>query len=72
MKGFFKYFLASFLAVCVAVLLLVVIGLGSLSALMSAAPEEVKIKQGTTLFLALTQPVGERTIESPFESFDLQ
>jgi protease-4 len=72
MKGFFKYFLASFLAVCVALLLLTVIGLGSVSALMSAAPDEVKLKPNTVLVLDLGHPIGERTIDSPFEAYDFQ
>ena len=44
MKGFFKYFLASFLAVCVALVVLTLIGLGSITALISASPEVVKLK----------------------------
>ena len=70
MKGFLKYFLASFLAVCVALLVLTLIGLGSLSALISAAPDEVKIKPGTVLVLDLEGRVTERTIDNPMETFD--
>jgi protease-4 len=72
MKGFFKYFLASFLAVCVALLVLSLIGLGSLSALMSSGPDEVKIKPNTVLVLNLDRRITERTIENPLESFDVR
>lgn len=72
MKGFFKYFLASFLAVCVALLVLSLIGLGSLSALMSTGPDEVKIKPNTVLVLNLDRRVTERTIDNPLESFDVR
>ncbi|OFY55323.1 MAG: signal peptide peptidase SppA [Bacteroidetes bacterium GWF2_49_14] len=71
MKGFFKYFLASFLAVCVALLLLTVIGLGSISALMSAGPGETHIKSNSVLVLTIGQGIGERTIDSPLESYDM-
>ncbi len=72
MKGFFKYFLASFLAVCVALLLLTVIGLGSISALMSAGPDETHIKSNSVLVLNVSQGIAERTIDSPLESYDIQ
>ena len=72
MKGFFKYFLASFLAVCVALLVLSLIGLGSLSALMSTGPDEVKIKSNTVLVLNLNRRITERTIDNPLESFDVR
>lgn len=72
MKGFFKYFLASFLAVCVALLVLSLIGLGSLSALMSTGPDEVKIKPSTVLVLNLDRKITERTIDNPLESFDVR
>jgi protease-4 len=72
MKGFFKYFLASFLAVCVALLVLTLIGLGSLSAIMSTGPDEVKIKPGTVLVLNLDRRITERTIDNPLESFDMR
>ncbi|MFH0760658.1 MAG: signal peptide peptidase SppA [Bacteroidota bacterium] len=71
MKGFFKYFLASFLAVCVALLVLSLIGLGSLSALMSTGPDEVKIKSNTVLVLNLDRRITERTVDNPLESFNV-
>lgn len=72
MKGFLKYFLASFLAVCVALLVLTLIGLGSLSALISAGPDEIKIKPNTVLVLDLNRRITERTLSSPLEGFDFQ
>jgi protease IV len=72
MKGFFKYFLASFLAVCVALVVLTLIGLGSISALISSKPEQVNLKPKTVLVLDLNQRVTERSIDNPLEIFDYQ
>jgi protease-4 len=72
MKGFFKYFLASFLAVCVALVVLTLIGLGSISALISAKPEVVKLRPNTVLVLDLNRRVTERSIDNPLEIFDYQ
>jgi protease-4 len=72
MKGFFKYFLASFLAVCVALVVLTLIGLGSITALISASPEVVKLKPNTVLILDLNRRVTERSIDNPLEIFDYQ
>jgi protease-4 len=72
MKEFLKYFLASFLAIGVALLLLVLIGLGSLSALLSAGQDELKIKPNTVLVVDLDRRITERTLSSPLEGFDFQ
>ncbi len=72
MKGFFKYFLASFLAVCAALLVLTLIGLGSITALISSNPEPVKLKPNTILVLDLNRRVTERSIDNPLEIFDYQ
>lgn len=72
MKGFFKYFLASFLAVCVALVVLTLIGLGSITALISSKPVEVKLKPNTILVLDLNRRVTERSIDNPLEVFDYQ
>lgn len=72
MKGFFKYFLASFLAVCAALVVLTLIGLGSITALISAKPDEVKLKPSTILVLDLDRRITERTIDNPLEIFDYQ
>ncbi|MFA5816382.1 MAG: signal peptide peptidase SppA [Bacteroidales bacterium] len=72
MKGFFKYFLASFLAVCVALVVLTLIGLGSITALISSKPDEVKLKSNTILVLDLNRRVTERSIDNPLEIFDYQ
>jgi protease-4 len=72
MKGFLKYFLASFLAICVALIVLTLIGLGSISALISAKSEAVTIKPHTVLVLDLDQHVTERSIDNPLEIFDYQ
>ena len=72
MKGFFKYFLASLLAICVALVVLTLIGLGSVSALLSSKPNEVKLKAGTILVLDLNRRVTERSIDNPLEIFNYQ
>ncbi|MDD4645006.1 MAG: signal peptide peptidase SppA [Bacteroidales bacterium] len=72
MKGFFKYFLASLLAVCVAAVVLTLIGLGSITALVSSKPEEVKLKPKTILVVDLKQNVTERTINDPLKSINYQ
>jgi len=72
MNGFFKYFLASLLAVCVVLVVIVLIGLGSISALISSKPLEVKLKPHTVLVLDLNQKVTERSIDNPLEIFDYQ
>jgi protease-4 len=72
MKGFFKYFLASFLAVCVALVVLTLIGLGSITALISSKPDEVKLKPNTILVLDLNRRITERSIDNPLEIFDYQ
>ncbi|MCX6226478.1 MAG: signal peptide peptidase SppA [Bacteroidia bacterium] len=72
MKGFFKYFLASFLSVCVALVVLTLIGLGSITALISSKPEEVKLKPNSILVLDLNRRVTERSIDNPLEIFDYQ
>jgi len=72
MKGFFKYFLASFLAVCVALVVLTLIGLGSITALVSSKPEVIKLKPNTVLVLDLNRKVTERSIDNPLEIFDYQ
>ena len=72
MKGFFKYFLASFLAICVAGVVIFLIGLGSVSALLSSKEVDVKIKPNSVLVLNLDQRVTERTIDNPLELIDYQ
>jgi protease IV len=72
MKGFFKYFLASFLAVCLAIVVLTLVGLGSITALISSRPEEVKLKPNTILVLDLNRKVTERSIDNPLEIIDYQ
>ncbi|MFA6128378.1 MAG: signal peptide peptidase SppA [Bacteroidales bacterium] len=72
MKGFFKYFLASLLAICVALAILTLIGLGSISAFLSSSEEPVKLKPNTVLVLDLNRRVTERTLDNPLEIFDYQ
>lgn len=72
MKGFFKYFLASFLAICVALVIITLIGLGSLSALLSSGPAEVTLKPNTVLVLDLNRRITERAIDNPLEIIDYQ
>ena len=72
MRGFLKYFLASFLAVCVALVVLTLIGLGSLSALLSSSPETITVKPHTVMVLDLNRRVTERSIDNPLEILDYQ
>lgn len=72
MRGFFKYFLASFLAICAALLVIFLIGLGSVSALLSSKEVEVKIRPNTILVLDMDRRIMERTIENPLDLIDYQ
>jgi protease-4 len=67
MKNFLKYTFASFLGVFLALILLILIGMGIVSALLSSSPEEVKLKEKTILQMDLSTPITDRTINSPFE-----
>ncbi|MBT3244708.1 MAG: signal peptide peptidase SppA [Bacteroidetes bacterium] len=66
MKSFFKYLLASFLAFFLALIILFLIGLGSMSALISNKTDETKVKPNTILTLDLSVPITDRTIDDPF------
>lgn len=72
MKSFFKYLLASFLGVFLALIALLLIGVGSMNAIFSNQPDEVKIKPHSVLDLNLKVPVTDRTIESPLNLVNIQ
>lgn len=65
MKSFFKYLLASFIGVLLALIFIFLLGLGSINALFSDKSEETKLKPNTILSLNLKTPITDRTIESP-------
>ncbi|MCK5821162.1 MAG: signal peptide peptidase SppA [Bacteroidales bacterium] len=72
MKSFLKYLLASFVGVFLAIIVIVLIGMGSASALLSSKSNEVKIKPHTVLDLNLKVQVTDRTIESPLNVVNFQ
>ena len=72
MKEFFRAFLGSCLGVLISLGLLILIGLGIISAIMSSAEEEVKISPKTILKLELNQPIVERSSKNPFDNLDIK
>jgi protease-4 len=71
MRNFIKYTFASFLGVFLALLLLILVGVGIVSAVLSTKPDEVKLKPHTVLQLDLSTPITDRTVDSPFETMSL-
>lgn len=72
MKSFFKYLLASFIGVFLALVALLFIGIGGMNALFSSKDDVVKVKPQTVLDLNFKTPVTDRTIESPFNMVNFQ
>ena len=72
MKEFFRAFLGSCLGVLISLGLLILIGLGIISAIVSSAEEEVKISPKTILKLELNQPIVERSSKNPFDNLDIK
>lgn len=72
MKSFLKYLLASFLAVFLALIVLLLIGIGSVNTLMSDPDEEVRVKPQTVLTLNMKTPVTDRTIDSPLNMVNFE
>ncbi len=72
MNSFLKYFLASLLAIVVAAVILFLIGLGSVSALLSSNVDEVTVKPNSVLVLDLNNRIMERTVDNPLELIDYQ
>jgi protease-4 len=72
MKEFFRAFLGSCLGVLISLGLLILIGLGIISAIISSAEEEVKISPKTILKLELNQPIVERSSKNPFDNLDIK
>ncbi|MCD6347118.1 MAG: signal peptide peptidase SppA [Bacteroidales bacterium] len=66
MKSFLKYMLASFLAFFLVVLVVILIGVGSMNALVSSKHNDIKVKPNTILSLNLRTPITDRTIDDPF------
>ena len=71
MKNFLKFTFASFLGVFLALILLILIGVGIFSAVLSTKPDELKLKPNTILQLDMSTPITDRTIDSPFETMSL-
>ena len=71
MRNFLKYTFASFLGVFLALILLILIGIGIFSAVLSTKPDEVKLKANTILQLDMSTIITDRTIDSPFENMSL-
>ncbi len=67
MKNFFKYFLASFLAICAALLILLLITLGSISSMLSSKSPEAKIKPNTILVIDVSQAIADRRLDQQFD-----
>lgn len=72
MKSFLKYLLASFFGVFLALIVIFLIGMGSVSALLSSKTNDVKIKPNTVLDLNLKIPISDRSIESPLNMVNFQ
>lgn len=72
MKSFFKYLLASFIGVFLALIVLLLVGVGSMSALFSDKTEEVKLKPNTVLDFNFKTPITDRSIDSPFNMVNFQ
>lgn len=72
MKSFLKYLLASFVGVFLALIVIFLIGMGSVSALLSSKTNDVKIKPNTVLDLNLKIPITDRSIESPLNMINFQ
>ena len=71
MKNFLKYFLASFLAIIAASMLLFFITLGIVAGIVSRQGKAPAVKEGTTLRLKLNHPVADRKTSMPALSMDL-
>lgn len=72
MKSFFKYLLASFIGVFLALIVLLLVGVGSMNALFSDKTEEVKLKPNTVLDFNFKTPITDRTIDSPLNMVNFQ
>jgi protease-4 len=72
MKSFFKYLLASFIGVFLALIVLILFGVGSMKALFSDNTHEIKLKPNTVLDFNLKTPITDRSIESPFNMVNFQ
>lgn len=71
MKQFFKFMFASFLGTLLTLFVLLLIGLATVTALVSMSDnEQVKLKPNTVLVADFSVPVADRASKNPFESFD--
>lgn len=72
MKEFFRAFLGSCLGVLISLGLLILIGIGIISAIASSADSEVKISPNTILKIDLDQPIVERASSNPLDNLDFK
>lgn len=67
MKSFLKYLLATIVGILITSFIIVIIGIGILSALGSKADKPVNVKDGSVLVLKFNKPIVDRQPEIPFE-----
>ena len=67
MKSFFKYLLATIVGILITTFLVIIIGIGIISAIGSKDEKPVNVKDGSVLVIKLNKPVVDRQPEIPFE-----
>ena len=73
MKQFFKFMFASFAGTLLTLLVLMFIGIGMVSAVVSMSEkEQVKIKPNTVLTVDFSVPLLDRGSKNPFENFNFE
>jgi protease-4 len=73
MKQFFKSLFTTVLGVCIALLVMVFVGIGIVGGIVASidnTEKEVKIKDKTVLHIQLNSGVKDRSSSNPFEQFD--
>lgn len=72
MKQFFKFTLASLLGFVLAIVVIVVIFIGIISAtIKSGTSKDVEVKSNSILHIKLNEPITDRASTNPFENFSL-
>ncbi|RPH73547.1 signal peptide peptidase SppA [bacterium] len=72
MKSFFKYLLASFLALVIAFFIFFLIVAGMVAGLLTREEKVPEVKEGTTLLLKLDQPIADRKTNMPAITLSLE
>lgn len=70
MKQFFKFVFASMVGVLISMFVIILIVIGSITALVSGAKENVEVKENSILHLSLNLPITERSSSSPLDDLD--